>query len=92
MRKIVIPFNTETLSVRDMKSIAETMRDLVNRLMELHIDHDNDWDTDKAAQDIDEFFWKFKLSTEHISTDTIEKFLKGLNTVEKIKDAKVTTI
>jgi len=76
MRKIEIPFNTESLSVQDMKSIASTMRDLVNRIMELRIENANNWDTDKAAQDIDEFFWKFKISTEHISTDTIEKYLK----------------
>ena len=76
MRKIEIPFNTESLSVQDMKSIASTMRDLVNRIMELRLEHANNWDTDKAAQDIDEFFWKFKISTEHISTDTIEKYLK----------------
>jgi len=76
MRKIEIPFNTESLSVQDMKSIASTMRDLVNRVMEIRIENANNWDTDKAAQEIDEFFWKFKLSTEHISTDTIEKYLK----------------
>ena len=76
MRKIEIPFNTESLSVQDMKSIASTMRDLVNRVMEIRIENSNNWDTDKAAQEIDEFFWKFKLSTEHISTDTIEKYLK----------------
>jgi hypothetical protein len=78
MRKIEIPFNTESLSVQDMKSIASTMRDLVNRIMELRLEHANNWDTDKAAQDIDEFFWKFKISTEHISTDTIEKYLKEM--------------
>jgi len=76
MRKIEIPFNTESLSVQDMKSIASTMRDLVNRVMEIRIENANNWDTDKAAQEIDEFFWKFKISTEHISTDTIEKYLK----------------
>jgi hypothetical protein len=78
MRKIEIPFNTESLSVQDMKSIASTMRDLVNRIMELRLEHANNWDTDKAAQDIDEFFWKFKISTEHISTDTIEQYLKEM--------------
>lgn len=76
MRKIVIPFNTEALSVRDMKSIAETMRDLMNRMMEVSIEHANNWDTAKSAQDIDEFFWKFYNSTGHLSTDTIEKFIK----------------
>ena len=68
MTKINIQFNPEMMTVRDVKNITSTMRDLVRVAKETEekcAEVDGDYMYNKLMED---FFWKFINSTSNLES------------------------
>ena len=75
MRKITIPFNSDLMTVRDMKAVIDVMVYMLNGAYNMRNDHKN-IPGDEYLKKCDDFFWKFKSLTKDISTHDIEEILK----------------
>lgn len=71
MRKITIPFNTDLMSVRDIKIMVGVMSDMINQAYNMRDDHKN-IPEEEYLWKCHAFFRNFNNSVRDISTYTIE--------------------